>query len=246
MLEIKNFSKQYKNSKVNAVKNLSIKINAGEVFGFLGKNGAGKSTTIKSIMGILPFNEGTIFVNGRNIMEEELYVKSIIGYVPDNHAIFDRLTGREYVNFMADIFKVDQQTRDERIEMFLEMFDLKDAIDNQISSYSHGMRQKVSIMGAVIHSPKLLILDEPMTGLDPQSINKFRTFLKNYARLGNTVFFSSHDIGLVSKVCNRVGIIEKGKLLNVFEIKGFRKNYNMSLEKMFLQITAKQASNGAE
>ena len=235
MLEIKNLSKKYGNSPVKAVDNLSLKLKKGEVFGFLGPNGAGKSTTIKSIVGILPFEDGDVLINGVSIKKEPLKAKMNIGYVPDNHAVFERLTGREYVNHMANLYNVSVEDMQERCNKYLKIFKLEHAFDQQIKSYSHGMKQKISVIAALVHNPKLWVLDEPLTGLDPQSAYQLKLAMKKHAEEGNTVFFSSHILDVVENLCDRCCIIKKGVLQGVYDLKEM-KNKNESLEELFMQV----------
>ncbi len=235
MLEIKNLSKKYGNSPVKAVDNLSLKLKKGEVFGFLGPNGAGKSTTIKSIVGILPFEDGDVLINGVSIKKEPLKAKMNIGYVPDNHAVFERLTGREYVNHMANLYNVSVEDMQERCNKYLKIFKLENAFDQQIKSYSHGMKQKISVIAALVHNPKLWVLDEPLTGLDPQSAYQLKLAMKKHAEEGNTVFFSSHILDVVENLCDRCCIIKKGVLQGVYDLKEM-KNKNESLEELFMQV----------
>lgn len=235
MLEIKNLSKTYGNSPVKAVDNLSLTLKQGEVFGFLGPNGAGKSTAIKSIVGILPFDEGDILINNISILKDPKNAKMQIGYVPDNHAVFERLTGREYVNHMANLYDVSLEDRQARADKYLEIFKLTHAYDHQIKSYSHGMKQKICVIAALVHNPKLWILDEPLTGLDPQSAFQLKEAMKKHSEEGNTVFFSSHILDVVENLCDRCCIIAKGNLQGVYDINELKEN-NQSLEKLFMDV----------
>ncbi len=237
MLEISNLSKKYKNSKFYSVRNLSFTLKEGEIFGFLGKNGAGKSTTIKCITGILPFEEGEIKVCGYDISKNPIEAKLNIGYVPDNHAVYENLTGREYVNYMGNIYRVSKEDIEERTEKFARLFSMEHAIDNQIRSYSHGMHQKICIIAALIHNPKFWVLDEPLMGLDPQSTFEIREYMKEHKKLGNTVFFSSHNIDMVEKLCDRVAIMNKGQLMEIIDVKKFLKESEVPLEEYFLNMT---------
>lgn len=235
MLTINNLSKKYPNSEKYSVDGLSIEVKEGEIFGFLGKNGAGKSTTIKCITGILPFEEGTINVCGYDIRKEPIKAKMNIGYVPDNHSVIEKLTGREYVNYVADVYKVGLE-REERLNKYLELFNLGFAVDKQIKSYSHGMKQKICIIAALIHQPKLWVLDEPMMGLDPQSMAEIVLHMQEHCSKGNMVFFSSHNLDLVKKLCHRVAIINDGKLIEVLELANNKANQNR-LEETFYNAT---------
>lgn len=237
MLEIVGLTKRYKNSNFYSVKNLNLTLNEGEIFGFLGKNGAGKSTTIKCLTGILPFDEGTIKVCGYDIQKNPIEAKLNIGYVPDNHAVYENLTGREYVNYMGNIYGVPKDIIEERIEKFANLFSMSHAIDNQIRSYSHGMKQKICIIAALIHNPKFWVLDEPLMGLDPQSTFEIREYMKEHKRLGNCVFFSSHNIDMVEKLCDRVAIMNRGQLMEIIDVKKFMKESEVPLETYFLNMT---------
>ncbi len=220
-LILENFGKRYGTSNVYAVKNADLEVHAGEIFGFLGPNGAGKSTIIKSIVGIQPITEGTIKVCGYDVEKQPKEAKHEIGYVPDHYALYERLTGREYINYIADIYDVSKEERDERIDKYVKLFELQGAIDNSMRTYSHGMKQKITIMAALIHNPKLWILDEPLTGLDPNSIYQVKECMKLHAKEGNIVFFSSHIIDVVERICDRITIIKKGKIICTRNVSDF-------------------------
>lgn len=238
MLTIDNLTKKYLKSDVKAVDGLSLEIENGEIFGFLGPNGAGKSTTIKCLTGILPFSEGDIMLDGVSLLKNPIEVKMNIGYVPDTHDFYERLTGAEYINFMANVYGVNENDRKNRFDKYVSMFRLSDAINDYIKSYSHGMRQKISIIGALIHNPKLWVLDEPLTGLDPQSAFDLKELMKQHCAEGNSVFFSSHVLEVVEKICDRVAIINKGKLVTVCDINELKeKREDLSLEELFLSLT---------
>ena len=212
--------------------NLSVK--GGEVFGFLGPNGAGKSTCIKSIVGIQPISEGSISVCGYDVKTQGVGAKSQIGFVPDHYALFENLTGREYLNYIADIYEVSKADRDERLTRYIERFELKDSIDNKIKTYSHGMKHKVTIIAALVHDPKVWILDEPLTGLDPTSIYQVKECMREHASKGNIVFFSSHLIDIVEKLCDRIAIIKHGEIQVELSIKDIE-NSGRSLEEFYLE-----------
>lgn len=235
MLEIKNLTKSYGDSGVNAVEDLSISLKEGEIYGFLGPNGAGKSTTIKSLVGIYPFQQGDILIDGVSIKTDPLKAKMNIGYVSDNHAVFERLTGQEYVNHMANLYNVDPKDAKERTDRLLSIFKLEEAFYNPIKSYSHGMKQKISVIGALVHNPKLWVLDEPLTGLDPQSSYQLKKVMKQHAAEGNTVFFSSHILDVVENLCDRCCIIKKGRLQGIYDLKELKANGG-SLEEIFMQV----------
>ena len=233
LVEIKNLTKRYGNAPVNAVEDLSISLKPGEIYGFLGSNGAGKSTTIKCLVGIYPFNSGDILVDGVSIRTDPLSAKKLIGYVSDNHAVFERLTGREYVNHIANLYDVDVDDMEERCYKLLKIFKLDAAFDKPIKSYSHGMKQKISVIAALVHNPKLWVLDEPLTGLDPQSAFQLKKVMREHASEGNTVFFSSHILDVVENLCDRCCIIEQGRLKGVYDLKEIKKK-KQSLEKLFM------------
>lgn len=237
MLKLTNVSKKYKNSDRYSVKDLSFDVKEGEIFGFLGKNGAGKSTSIKCITGILPFEKGKIEICGYDIVKNPIECKLNIGYVPDNHAVYENLTGKEYVNYIANLYKVPKKKTEENLNKFVSLFNMTHAIDNQIRSYSHGMKQKICIIAALIHNPRLWVLDEPLMGLDPQSAYEIKSYMKEHKKQGNTVFFSSHNIDMVEKLCDRVAIINKGELIEIVDIPHFLENSNQSLEEYFLNLT---------
>ena len=238
MIDIRNISKSYNKGSVKAVDSLNLKVSKGEIFGFLGPNGAGKTTTIKMIIGLLNPDSGNILIDGTDITKEPLIAKKMLGYVPDNPNLYDRLTGMEYLNFMADVYQVPVDKRKERIEHYLEMFDLKDAAVDLIKSYSHGMKQKTALTGALIHDPKLWILDEPMVGLDPKSAHLLKSQMREHCDRGNTVFFSTHVLEVAEKLCDRVGIIHKGKLIAIGTIDELKHGDNKdSLENIFLELT---------
>lgn len=212
-LILRNFSKKYASSSVYAVKDANLEVNGGEIFGFLGPNGAGKSTIIKSIVGIQPITSGQIEVCGYDVDKQGVEAKRQIGFVPDHYALYEKLTGREYINYIADLYEVPLDVRRARIESFVTRFELEGSFDNQMKTYSHGMKQKIAIMAALVHNPKIWILDEPLTGLDPNSIFQVKECMKEHARAGNIVFFSSHIIDVVERICDKIAIIKKGEIL---------------------------------
>ena len=221
-LILRNFSKRYSTSDVYAVYNANLEIDGGQIFGFLGPNGAGKSTIIKSIVGIQTITSGEIEVSGYDVDKQAVGAKMQIGFVPDHYALYENLTGREYLNYIADLYNVSKKDRDERISDYVQRFRLENAIDNPMKTSSHGMKQKVTIMSALVHNPKIWILDEPLTGLDPESIFQVKECMKEHASRGNIVFFSSHIIDVVENICDRIAIIRKGQILtskSIAEIK---------------------------
>lgn len=239
MIELKNVTKVF-GKDFKAVDDISLTIPTGEIIGFIGQNGAGKTTTIKMITGVLEADEGEIFVDGIDIKKEPLKAKQHIGYVSDDADIFLRLKGIEYLNFMADIYGVDSKERVERIEKLTQTFEMEKALNDKIISYSHGMRQKIVIMGVLICEPSVWILDEPMTGLDPQSSYNLKELMKEHAKKGNTVFFSTHVLEVAEKLCDKVAIIKKGKIIFFGTLDELRAKYNetTSLEELFLEVTS--------
>lgn len=236
MIEFKNISKSYRKG-TKAVDDLSFTVNDGEIFGFLGPNGAGKSTTIRMLTGILGIDEGQILLDGHDISKDPLNAKKTFGYVADDPDQFLTLKGIEYLNFMADIY--DVKDRKEKIETLTKRFEIFDALNSRIESYSHGMRQKIIICGCLMHEPKNWILDEPMTGLDPKSSFDLKTRMREHADAGNCVFFSTHVLDVAEKICDRVGIINKGKLLFVGSLDEMKETFkeDATLEQLFLEIT---------
>lgn len=238
MIEIKNISKSYNKGNIKAVDNLNLTVKKGEIFGFLGPNGAGKTTTIKMIVGLLNPDTGSITINGFDNSQKPIEAKKHIGYVPDNPDLYDRLTGTEYLNFMADVYQVPADVRKERVAHYLEMFGLNDAATDLIKSYSHGMKQKIALTGALIHNPEVWILDEPMVGLDPKSAHLLKGQMREHCDRGNTVFFSTHILEVAEKLCDRIGIIHKGKLIAIGTMDELRQGEKKeSLENIFLELT---------
>lgn len=233
MLKIVNYSKSY-GQKAKAVDNLNLHINKGDIFGFIGHNGAGKTTTIKSIAGILDFEEGDIFIDGKSIKKDAIECKKIMAYIPDNPDLYLFMTGIKYLNFIADIFDVSIKEREERIKKYSDAFELTKDLGDPIASYSHGMRQKLALISALIHEPKLLLLDEPFVGLDPKASFTLKEIMKDMCQKGSAIFFSTHVLDVAEKLCNKVAIIKGGKLVttgDMNEVKG-----NSSLEQFFLEL----------
>lgn len=227
------FSKSYKNGK-RAVNNVSIKVNSGEIFAFIGHNGAGKTTTIKAIVGILEFDEGDILIDGDSINIDPIKCKRKIAYIPDNPDIYEALTGIQYLNFIADIYKVSKEERERLIKLYSEKFELTSALGDLISSYSHGMKQKLVIISALLHRPKLLILDEPFVGLDPKASHILKEEMKKLCSEGVAIFFSTHVLEVAEKLCDKVAIIKDGNIVSqgkMDEVKG-----NSSLEDIFMEL----------
>ena len=234
-IAIKHFCKRYGSNKHYSVNDVSFEVSGGEIFGFLGPNGAGKSTIIKSMVGIQTITSGNIELCGYDVESQPVLAKLNTGFVPDHYALYENLTGREYINYIADLYQVEEKARDERIEKYVERFQLTGSFDNQMKTYSHGMKQKITIMSALVHDPKVWILDEPLTGLDPTSIHEVKECMKEHAASGKIVFFSSHIIDVVEKICDRIAIIKKGKLRACTTIKELNEK-GIELEQFYLNI----------
>ncbi len=239
LLKLQGISKSYNKGAVKAVDNISLDIKSGEIFGFLGPNGAGKTTTLKMIVGLLKPDQGTIIVDGINAWEEPLKAKSMISYVPDNPEIYEKLKGIDYLNFIADMYGISTEDREEKIDYYLEMFNIKDAVGDIIGSYSHGMKQKLVLTAALISEPDLFILDEPMVGLDPKSAFNLKEIMKKMCDEGKTIFFSTHVLEVAEKICDRIAIIDKGKIVAMGTMEELRSNAKKesSLENIFLELT---------
>ena len=238
MIEIKNVSKSYKKGK-KVIDNINIEIRDGEIFGFLGPNGAGKTTTRKMITVILDIDEGDILIDGNSIKTNPLEAKKRFGLVPDNPDIFIKLKGIEYLNFIADIYKISEEERIEKIKNLSKQFEMENVLNNKIQSYSHGMRQKIVIMGTLLHNPQNLILDEPMTGLDPRSSFDLKRIMREHTKQNKSVFFSTHILEVAERLCDRVGIINRGKLVFIGTYEEMKREFNKkaSLEELFMEIT---------
>lgn len=234
MLEINGLTKTYKGGK-KAVDNVSLHVDSGDIFGFIGHNGAGKSTTIRCIVGVLGFDEGDIFVDGVSVRDNPLEAKKRIAYIPDNPDIYDYLTGIQYLTFIADIFDIPKSARGERIDRYAKAFEIEGDLGRLISSYSHGMKQKLCLIGALIHEPKLLVLDEPFVGLDPKSAHTLKEFMRETCSNGGAIFFSTHVLPVAETLCNRIAVIKSGRIIaqgDTAKIKG-----DFSLENVFLELT---------
>ncbi len=232
MLRIEHLTKIY--GEKRAVDDLSLHIFPGEIYGFIGHNGAGKTTTLKSCVGILGFDEGEIYINGVSIKEDPIACKSKIAYIPDNPDLYDYMSGVKYLNFIADIFKVPLDERKEKINKYAELFEIKKDLGSAIQSYSHGMKQKLAVISALIHSPKLVILDEPFVGLDPKSAFTLKQIMREICDEGGAIFFSTHVLEVAEKLCDKVAIIKDGKLIksgSMEDVKG-----DSSLESVFLEL----------
>jgi len=233
VLELKHFGKKYVNGK-RAAKDVNLAVESGEIYGFIGHNGAGKTTTIRAIVGVLDFSEGEILIEGHSIKKEPVLCKSRMAYIPDNPDLYEFLTGMQYLDYMADVFSVEESKRKERIRKYGELLGMTDSLGELIGSYSHGMRQKVALMGAFLHEPKLLVLDEPFVGLDPEASFHLKEMLKELCQRGSAVFFSTHVLEVAEKLCSKVAIIKDGTLIasgTMEEVKG-----NASLEEVFLEV----------
>lgn len=232
MLKLENFTKIYENGKVGA-KNINLSIAEGDIFAFIGHNGAGKTTTIKSIVGILDITSGDIFVNGISVKQNPFECKKQIAYIPDNPDIYTTLTGLQYINFIADVYKVDKDKRKALIEKYADLFEIKNVLNAQISTYSHGMRQKLVLISALVHEPKLLILDEPFVGLDPKASFSLKTLMKEFVKEGGAIFFSTHVLEVAEKLCNKVAIIKNGEIITSGTMAEIKKD--ATLEEVFLE-----------
>lgn len=238
MLQIEHFTKEYGN-KI-AVNDLSLEIRSGEIFGFIGHNGAGKTTTIKAVAGILPFQKGEIRVDGISVRENPLECKKRMAYIPDNPDLYEFLTGIQYLNFIADIFQVPKREREERIGQYGDLFGLTRDLGSTVSTYSHGMKQKLALIGALIHEPKLLLMDEPFVGLDPKAAHDLKMIMADICQKGGAIFFSTHVLEVAEKLCHKVAIIKEGKLAacgTMEEVKG-----DESLEQVFLELVDDEKS----
>ena len=238
MIELQQVTKTYAKNNKKAVDNLTLKVEGGELFGFIGPNGAGKTTTIKLMTGILAPDEGTVSMAGHNMATDRIEAQKLIGYVPDGNDLYDRLTGMEYLNFMADVYQVDAARRKAHIEKYLDIFELEDAINSQVRSYSKGMKQKLVVIGALIHNPPIWILDEPLGGLDPRAAHLLKEEMLRHCREGNTVFFSTHVLEVAEKLCTRIGVIDHGSLRAQGTLEELRSGEKgASLEDLFLELT---------
>lgn len=232
MLRIEHLTKKYGEKK--AVDDLSLHIEKGEIYGFIGHNGAGKTTTIKSVVGILDFDEGEIFIDGKSVKKDSLECKRVIAYIPDNPDLYEFMTGLQYLNFISDIFGVEEKDRKERIEKYSTAFEIKEDLASPISSYSHGMKQKLTIISALVHDPKLIIMDEPFVGLDPIASHLLKDIMREKCNEGGAIFFSTHVLEVAEKLCDKIAIIKGGKLIKsgtMEEVKG-----DSSLESVFLEL----------
>ncbi len=232
MIEIKNVTKKYGN--IPAIKNITFDVNDGEIFAFIGHNGAGKTTLIKSIVGIHSFDEGDILINGKSIKDDPVACKKEMAFVPDNPELYEQMKAIDFIDFICDMYEVPQDVREKNIKKYAKMFEIEDKLNDTIDSFSHGMKQKIALISALAHNPKVLIMDEPFVGLDPKAVFDVKEIMNEMVKEGKIIFFSTHILDVAEKLCSRVGIIKKGELVKVGsmeEIKG-----DESLEKVFLEL----------
>ena len=232
VLTIENYTKVYSGDK-KAADNVSLTVKSGDIYGFIGHNGAGKSTTIRAIVGVLDFTDGEIFIDGHSVKKEPMECKKVTAYIPDNPDLYENLTGIQYLNFVADVFDIDADVREARIKDYGDRLEITEALGDPISSYSHGMKQKVAILSALIHEPKLMVMDEPFVGLDPKAAFMLKEIMHEMCARGSAVFFSTHVLEVAEKLCNKVAIIKKGKIIaqgTMEELTGGK-----SLEEVFLE-----------
>ncbi len=232
MLKINNYSKTYGGGK-KAADNVTLHVESGDIYGFIGHNGAGKSTTIRAVVGVLDFDEGEILIDGHSVKDEPIACKRITAYIPDNPDLYENLTGIQYLNFVADVFDISIADRKKRIKKYADIFEITDSLGDLISSYSHGMKQKVAIISALIHEPRLMVLDEPFVGLDPKATFKLKEIMHEMCEKGTAIFFSTHVLDVAEKLCNKVAIIKKGKIVASGTMEELTEGH--SLEEAFLE-----------
>lgn len=234
VLEIRHFSKSY-GGDTKAVDNISLSVDAGDIFAFIGPNGAGKTTTIKAVVGILDFSEGEILIEGRSVKQDPVGCKQLTAYIPDNPDLYNTLKGIDYLNFICDLFEIPPQLREERIARYGNALDLSKYLGDPISSYSHGMKQKLAVISALVHAPKLMVLDEPFVGLDPRAAYQLKQFMHELTKSGSAIFYSTHVLEVAEKLCDKVAIIQNGRIVEsgtMEEVRG-----NQSLESVFMELT---------
>ena len=237
ILEIKGYTKSYGEGK-KAADNVTLTVESGDIYGFIGHNGAGKSTTIRAVVGVLDFSEGDIYIDGHSVKDEPIECKKITAYIPDNPDLYENLTAIQYLDFIADVFEIDEEKRKEVIKKYADMFEITDSLGDLISSYSHGMKQKLAIISALIHEPKLIVMDEPFVGLDPKASYTLKQIMHALCDQGIAIFFSTHVLDVAQKLCNKVAIIKQGKIIdsgNMDDMIG-----NQSLEEVFLEVADEQ------
>ena len=232
MITISHVTKKYGNNK--ALDDVSFEVSGGEIFAFIGHNGAGKTTLIKSIVGIHDFDEGEILIDGKSIKKEPVECKEIMAYVPDNPELYENMKALDFINFICDMYDVDLKIREKNIKKYAEMFEMTENLGNEIKSFSHGMKQKVALIAALAHDPKVLIMDEPFVGLDPKAIFDMKEVMRDMAKHGKTIFFSTHILDVAEKLCDRVAIVKKGQIVKVGTMKSVKGD--KSLEKVFLEL----------
>ena len=242
ILEIKNYSKSYSGGR-KAADNVTLNIESGDIYGFIGHNGAGKTTTIRAVVGVLDFTEGEIYIDGHSVKDEPMACKQITAYIPDNPDLYENLTGIQYLNFVADVFDIGAAEREERIKKYAGLFEITEALGDQISSYSHGMKQKVAIISALIHDPKLLVLDEPFVGLDPKASFTLKEIMREMCSHGAAIFFSTHVLDVAEKLCNKVAIIRHGRIIATGTMEEITAGH--SLEEAFLEEAFSEADEEA-
>lgn len=238
ILDIQGLTKTYGKTK-KAVDNLTLSVCAGDIYGFIGQNGAGKTTTLRSVAGILPFDEGEIYIDGHSVKAEPVACKQITAYIPDNPDLYEFLTGVQFLNFMGDMFGVEKNVRTARIQQYAEMFRIAGDLGSPIGSYSHGMKQKIALIGALLHEPKLILLDEPFVGLDPEAAFKLKQVFHELCEKGSAIFFSTHVLDVAEKLCNKIAIIKGGRLIASGDTEAVRGDE--SLETVFLEVLADDA-----
>ncbi|MBR4344631.1 MAG: ABC transporter ATP-binding protein [Lachnospiraceae bacterium] len=237
VLEIKNYSKTYGEGK-RAADNVTLTVMEGDIYGFIGHNGAGKSTTIRAVVGVLDFTEGDIFIDGHSVKDEPMECKRITAYIPDNPDLYENLTGIQYLNFIADVFEIGSKEREEGIKKYADIFEITESLGDLIGSYSHGMKQKLAIISALIHNPKLMVLDEPFVGLDPKAAFILKNIMKEMCEKGTAIFFSTHVLDVAEKLCNKVAIIKNGRIIASGSMQELTEGH--SLEETFLEAESEK------
>ncbi|MBQ9988360.1 MAG: ABC transporter ATP-binding protein [Clostridia bacterium] len=241
MIVLDQVSKTYAKGAIKAVDGLSLHVKRGELFGFIGPNGAGKTTTIKMLTGILAPDSGRVQINGHDMAQDPLSCKRSFCFVPDTPNVYDRLTGREYLDFVSDMYELDDKTRQQAVEKYVAMFGLEDVLQDQIRSYSHGMRQKLSLTGALLPNPPLWIMDEPLVGLDPRSQHLLKQEMRAHCERGNTIFFSTHVLDMAERLCDRIAIIDRGRIVAAGTLEELQSGRDETLENLFLALTDREA-----
>ncbi len=235
MLEIRHFSKSYGSDKL-AADDVNITVESGDIYGFIGHNGAGKSTTIRAAVGVLDFTDGDIYIDGHSVKDEPMECKRVTAYIPDNPDLYENLTGIQYLNFISDVFEISANDREERVKKYADAFEITDSLGDAINSYSHGMKQKLAIISALIHEPKLLVLDEPFVGLDPKATFTLKEIMHEMCENGTAIFFSTHVLDVAEKLCNKVAIIKQGKIIAAGTMEELTEGH--SLEEAFLEVVS--------